>query len=230
MSRFRIVGLFFVIAVSAVSSAFAQSPARGNSPLLSEAMLNRYGLTRAWWSQATLNPKRDKLAYLVVDETHLFLQASSGVITAFNTDTGKYLWTKQVGASDQSIQPATSNDSLLFVVNGTQLYGIDKNTGQTSWKLGMPGMPATSPVADDTFIYVGLIDGSLYAFDLKKIRELYADSKLPQFSEVCVVWRLPDEQDHCRPCRSRNGSCGLCKPQRVAVFGAEERPQSGVSV
>ncbi len=231
MSAFRIVALSLVIAVSAVPAAFAQLPARGNSMLLSETLLNRHGLTRAWWSHATINSKRDKLAYMVVDETHLFLQATSGVISAFDTDTGRYLWTKQVGLTDQAINPATSNDELLFVVNGTQLFGIDKNTGHTEWKLGMPGMPATSPVADDTQIYVGLIDGSLYAFDLKKIRELYSEGKLPQFSEVAVVWRYRTSKTIAVPAvtgkdvvafASRNGSLySVMKKDRKLSFQFE---------
>src|SRR5207302_5072717 len=128
MPLFRTAVLFLLIAVFGAAPAFAQSMARDRSPLLSEAMLNRNGLTRAWWSHATINSKRDKLTYMVVDETHLFLQSSSGVISAFDTATGKYLWTKQVGASDRASFPASTNDDLLFVINGLQLFALNKNS------------------------------------------------------------------------------------------------------
>src|SRR5215471_9584302 len=114
MFQFRVAVLSLLAALSIVATAAAQP---GSSRLLSEAMLNRYGLTRAWWSHATINSRRDKLVYMVVDESHLFLQSSSGIVSGFHTDTGKYLWTKQVGASDRAIFPASSNDELLFVIN-----------------------------------------------------------------------------------------------------------------
>ena len=189
MSVFRITVLSLFTALFNITPAVAQPVARGGSQLLSEGILNRNGLTRAWWSHATINSKRDRLMHLIVDETHLFLQSSSGAISAFDTDTGKYLWTKQIGVSDRAIYPASSNDELLFVINGLQLFAVNKNTGYTVWQLGMPGMAGTSPAADANRVYVGFVDGSLYAFDLKKTRELFAAGKLPQYSDSCVLWR-----------------------------------------
>src|SRR5262245_34049284 len=189
MSALRIVALSLLTCLLSAAPAAAQSALRGGGQLLSEAMLNRYGLTRAWWSHATINSKRDRLAHVVVDETHLFLQSTSGVVSAFDTDTGRYLWTKQIGASDRAIYPATSNDKLLFVINGLQLFAVKKNDGNIAWRLGLPGMAGTSPAADDRRIYVGFMDGSLYAFDLETTQKLFSEGKLPQFSESCVLWR-----------------------------------------
>jgi outer membrane protein assembly factor BamB len=189
MFLFRVAVLSLLTALSVVASAGAQPVARGGGRLLSEAMLNRYGLTRAWWSHATINSQRDKLMFMVVDESHLFLQSSSGIVSAFHTETGKFLWTKQVGATDRAIFPASSNDELLFCINGLELYAINKNTGNTLWFLTLPGMAASSPAADDRRVYVGFMDGSLYAFDLATIQKLYAEGKLPQFSETTVLWR-----------------------------------------
>ena len=134
MSLFRIALLSLLTALSVASSAQAQSVARGGSPLLSERVLNRNGLTRAWWSHATINSKRDRLSNALVDETHLFLQTTRGVVTAFDADTGKLLWSRQVGASDRAIFPASANDELLFVINGLQLFALNKNTGRIAWQ------------------------------------------------------------------------------------------------
>jgi outer membrane protein assembly factor BamB len=189
MPSFRIAVLSAAVLLTAVATLRAQSPARGGQQLPPEQLLNRYGLTRSWWSHATINSKRDKLLYMVVDESQLFLQASSGSITAFDTETGKYLWTKQVGAADRAIFPATTNDTLLFVSNGTRLFAIRKDTGDIKWQLGLPGMPASSAVADEQRVYVGFVDGSLYAFDLAMTQELFTDGKLPQYSDATVLWR-----------------------------------------
>src|SRR5262249_22451535 len=147
-----------------VSPVWAQRGGRGPQ-LIPEQTLNRYGLTRAWWSNGAINTQRDRLAFMVADETHLFLQATSGVVTAFNADTGKFLWSRLFGAADRSIYPVTTNDELLFVLNGVKLFAVKKDTGDIVWQLGMPGMPASSVAADDQRVYVGFSDGSLYAFD-----------------------------------------------------------------
>jgi outer membrane protein assembly factor BamB len=230
MFVFRTVALSVLTLGLAANPAAAQSLARGGQ-LLSEAMLNRYGLTRAWWSHATINSRRDKLAFMMVDETHLFLQSTSGVVSAFNTDTGKYLWTKQIGASDRAIYPASSNDELLFVLNGMQLFAIGKNDGNVRWHLGLPGMPGSTPAADDRRVYVGFLDGSLYAFDLETTQKLFSEGKLPQFSESCVLWRYRTSKQIAVPSipgdnvvafASRNGSLySVTKDQRKLVFQFE---------
>ncbi|MGE5193562.1 MAG: PQQ-binding-like beta-propeller repeat protein [Deltaproteobacteria bacterium] len=231
MFRFRIVVLSLVTVISVGATASAQSMARRGSQLLSEAMLNHYGLTRAWWSHATINSKRDKLMHMVVDETHLFLQSSSGIVSAFHTETGRYLWTKQVGGADQAMYPATSNDELLFVINGMKLFALNKNTGNTVWFLTMPGMAGTSPTADDRRVYVGLMDGSLYAFDLLMIQKLFSEGKLPQFSEATVLWRYRTSKSVSIPAvpadnlvafASRNGSLySVTKEDRKLLFQFE---------
>ncbi len=230
MPAFRIALVAVLAALSCATPAAAQS-ARQGLQLPSEQMLNRLGLTRSWWSHATINSKRDKLLYMVVDETHLFLQSSSGTITAFDTENGRYLWTKLVGAADRAMFPATSNDELLFVVNGLRLFAVKKDTGDVKWQLTMPGMPASSPVADSQLVYVGFVDGSLYAFKLKETQELFTKGMLPQYSESTVDWRYRTSKAITIPAvpgenvvafASRNGSLySVTKEFRKLVFQFE---------
>jgi outer membrane protein assembly factor BamB len=230
MHLFRSALLSVLIGSTAFSPAAAQNSHK-DSRFPSEQLLNRHGLTRSWWSHATINSQRDKLAYMVVDETHLFLQATSGTITAFDTETGKYLWTKQIGAPDRAVFQAVSNDTLLFVINGMRLFAVKKDSGDIKWQLQLPGMPASSPAADEQQVYVGFQDGSLYAFDLKYTQELYSAGKLPQFSESTVVWRYRTSKAITTPAipgdtvvafASRNGSLySVTKDLRNLVFQFE---------
>jgi outer membrane protein assembly factor BamB len=231
MHLLRTALLSVLVGFTAVNPAAAQNAVRKETQFPPEPLLNRHGLTRSWWSHATINTQRDKMAYMVVDETHLFLQATSGTITAFDTETGKYLWTKQIGAPDRAVFQAVSNDSLLFVVNGLRLFAVRKDTGDIKWQLQMPGMPASSPAADEQQVYVGFQDGSLYAFDLKKTQELYSAGKLPQYSESTVLWRYRTSKAITTPAvpgdtvvafASRNGSLySLTRDLRKLVFQFE---------
>lgn len=157
--------------------------------LPTQQQLSRFGLERAWWGQATLNPSRDKVRHLSIDEEIVYVQASSGTTTAFNSETGERLWAVQLGRFDQPSFPAVSNEDLALLVVGSAMYGLEKKTGRTLWTLILPGQPSTGPSVDDNQVYVGTLDGSVYAFSLRKIRRLYQEQRLPQWSHEALVWR-----------------------------------------
>ncbi len=212
----------------AASVAFGQSPAQVGNHLPSQQSLRPFGLTRAWWGQAVMNSHRDKLLHITTDERELYTQSTNGVLTAFDSETGKRLWSTQVGSSDRAMYPVTSNDDMLFVVSGMSLYGISKLDGQIQWDLRMPGQPATSPIADNREMYLGFMDGSMYAFDLKRVGELYAKSMLPRWSHLTVLWRYKTSQTISVPAvpgarlvafASRNGSLySVTKEDRTLKF------------
>ncbi len=173
-----------------------QSPVQAQSVSASVAaefptarLLSRYGLEQAWWGHATLNPKRDKMKFLVVDEENVYAQSTNGVITAFDADSGKRLWSVQLGYRDEPIFPAVSNNQHLLAVNGMTLYCLARFSGEVVWELKLPAMPSASPATDDQSIYIGTLDGSVYAFDLRKIDQLYRKRLLPQWSYESTRWR-----------------------------------------
>ncbi len=170
------------------NAALAQRQATGKL-LPTQVQLSHFGLERAWWGQATLNPSRDKVRHVAIDEDLVYVQASSGVTTAFNSETGERLWATQLGRFDQPSFPAVSNEDLALIVVGSTMYGVDKLSGKTVWTLVLPGQPSTGPSVDDNQVYVGTLDGSVYAFSLKKIRQLYREQRLPQWSHEALVWR-----------------------------------------
>jgi outer membrane protein assembly factor BamB len=136
-----------------------------------------------------LNSHRDQLLHLTLDEFRFYAQASSGIVTAFDAETGKRLWAAQVGGSDRATYPLTFNDELLFVVNGMKLFAVQKIDGNIRWDLTLPAQPTTSPVSDELRVYMGFMDGSCYAFDLEMIDELNATGLLSQWSGNAIAWR-----------------------------------------
>ena len=157
--------------------------------LPTQQQLSLFGLERAWWGQATLNPSRDKVRHVTIDEDIVYVQATSGTMTAFSSETGERLWATQLGRFDQPSFPAVSNEDLALVIVGSTMYGVEKQTGRTIWTLVLPGQPSTGPSIDENQVYVGTLDGSVYAFSLKKIRQLYREQRLPQWSHEALAWR-----------------------------------------
>lgn len=158
--------------------------------LPSTEQLRAYGLELGWCTQVSMNPLRDSVRDIAFDGQVLYVQTNRGVIHAIRTDAaeppaaaqgsaahggggGQTLWMTQVGQPDlPSFRPA-ANSRELFVVNGSQLFVLDKHTGNMLWQAQLPGAPSSPLAANDDFAYVGFIDGQLRAYDLHGPREAW---------------------------------------------------------
>lgn len=166
------------------STATAQS-----NPLPEQKSLNRVGLERVWWGNATLNPARDKVSFVTVDEDAVFVQSNGGVITAFNSETGEKLWSQLIGSGARSDYPVATSENLVIVGSGLQLYALDRYRGGIIWQLNLPTVLSTTPALDRYRIYLPCMDGSVYAYSLRRIRELYEENRLPKWSKLAEEWR-----------------------------------------
>lgn len=169
-----------------VAQAWSQS---GRTTLPTRAQLDPLKLERAWWNQATLDPTRDAVRHLVGDEDVVFLQSNAGMVTAFDAENGRKLWASRLGRNYAPAFPAVTNDELVMIVIGSEVNALNKFTGKVVWQFNLPAAPASSPEADNDHVYIGTRDGSVYAFNLDKIRKYYSEGKLPQWSYQTMAWR-----------------------------------------
>ena len=182
----QVMSVVAIVLASATAPAFAQL--KGDAQLPTHQQLSRLGLERAWWAQAVLNPHRDKIRHVTIDEDMVYVQATSGVTTAFDAESGHQLWAVQLGRFDPPSFPAISNEDLAMIIVGSTMYGLDKRSGKTLWTLILPGQPSTGPAVDDVNVYFGSLDGMVYAYSLRKIKKLYEERRLPQWSHEAQVW------------------------------------------
>lgn len=161
----------------------------------SEAELERVGLTLAWRGQAVIDPNRDRIKFMTADEQNVYMQATSGIVTTFAGETGRRLWSSLIGQPDQAGHPASTNDEQLLLSVGLKVYSLEKMSGEILWEMRIPDHPSTSPEIDDEHIFVGTVDGSVFAYDLRTIQRLYERRMLPQWTERARMWRFktPDE-------------------------------------
>lgn len=228
MSLMRVAVLSWLALLSMGLPASAQPPLRGGSALPDESAFTRKGLTRRWWAHAVMNAQRDKLNSISVDETTLFLQSSSGEMTAFDAQTGQQLWARAIGPRDRAIFPPALNDEMLFVIGGMRLFAVRKTNGDIVWDLPLPSPPSSSPAVDEQRAFIGFLDGSMYAFDLKVAAKLYTEGRLPQYAVETILWRYPTTQPITIPAvvdgqylafASRNGSLySVTASERKLVF------------
>ena len=157
---------FGATCLTALVPAAAQSSASVSAELPTSRTLSRYGLERAWWSQATINPKRDKVKHMVLDEENVYLQGTGGSVTAFDAESGKRLWSVQLGNRDEPIFAGVSNEKHFLAISGMTLYCIERFGGRVLWELALPAMPSVGVSVDDQHIYIGTLDGSIYSYEI----------------------------------------------------------------
>lgn len=186
MLRFR-----SLLAVAALM-ALLQLPANAqlDRPTLpAKEELARLGLVRAWWARAVIDPTRDKVRSITADEQAVFVQSTTGIVSALDGETGRLMWARLIGSPDQVTFPLVTNDEMLFAAAGMDLYGIDKASGEPMWTIRLPHHPSASPYVDEQRAYIGTVDGSVYAYDLARVKELYQRRMLPQYQDLTLFWR-----------------------------------------
>jgi outer membrane protein assembly factor BamB len=167
------------------ASAFGQSY---QPELPSDSMLGRLGLQRAWWGFATIDSIRDRVKFFVNDEQVTVVESYTGSVTVFDNATGRRRWAVQVGAAtDVRYAPGTT-DQVVLIVSGRKLYGLDKQTGNSAWEVSVPVAPSTSATSDDSHAYVGSIDGSVFAYDLKFLSQLTKNVSLSKYMYRSLDW------------------------------------------
>lgn len=178
------IRLLLITCVCGLSSASAFA-----NVLPEAAELARFGLKMAWWGQASIDPGREKVDFVVNDEEMVFVRSTTGIITAFDAETGRKAWATLVGRPDQQSYPPVSNAGQLLVAVGLNLIAVDKQRGDVLWELTLPKPPSAPPAVDDNQVYIGMVDGSVYGFDLKIIQSLNEQRKLPAYSHLAQTWR-----------------------------------------
>ena len=199
VSAFRLTALLAALAAvcvdgsGLVATADAQSfrpRSLSRSPLPRDSQLAPLGLERAWWGQAPVSFGRDEIVEIFSDEDNVYTISRQGLVSGFNAETGQRLFSSLLGSESRRAQSPTTNATTFLIPVGMQLIALDKFSGDELWKLDLEGQPSCGPGTDDDRVYVGTVDGSVYAYNLRRIKELFDDARLPQFSHIAREWRF----------------------------------------
>src|SRR5271156_7180447 len=75
----------------------------------------RHGLTRAWFTQLPMDGSRSDVTYIVQQGDMLFVQTSLSMVHAIDTETGRLVWSQQVGNPALPTQRLGVNDRAVAV-------------------------------------------------------------------------------------------------------------------
>jgi outer membrane protein assembly factor BamB len=134
--------------------------------LPSDQVLARYGLARGWYTNAPVDGVRETVQIVSVVGDQLHLQTNASRIHAVSTESGKVLWTAQVGIPIRGQFGSATNSNSVFVINGSQLFRLDRENGAILWSLRLPSAPNAAPVADEDRVMVNTLDGRIIVYNV----------------------------------------------------------------
>lgn len=129
--------------------------------------LGRLGLERQWFGIVPL-AETERLMKITLGEDMLFAQTSYAMLHAFDAESGRLLWSAQLGERTGFARGATANSYAVYVTNANILHALDKKTGRPVWKFNLGTIPTSTPACDEDRVMVGLTSGRLTTMNLKK--------------------------------------------------------------
>ena len=129
--------------------------------LIGAADATRLGLQRTWFSQAMVDPTRNRVVGAAVEGDTLTVLMDSGVLQAFDAATGVARWTEQLGDSTLlNLGPAISA-GRIGVASGSTLYVLDASNGRELLRKRLNGAPGATPAFTDTWVFTPLVTGMI---------------------------------------------------------------------
>ncbi len=156
------------VALLLLAAYFYTSPvSAAPNELISETTAAQHGLTRPWFAQVELDRSRARLRDLILFDGILYGQTDAGVVHAIDAETGKTLWSKQVGEPNHPSFPPGVNHDLLAVINGSRLYVLNRINGDLLYEKVVDGAPGAGPALSAKRVYVPMTSGMIMAFRLQ---------------------------------------------------------------
>ncbi len=159
-------------------------------------------ITRIRLTMARLNPKSlpadDQLPIIdahVVPEITLYATSQRGLVQALDAETGRTLWSSQIGAPNYSTTVPGANDDFVAVINGSQIYVLKANDGTVIWSRPALGAPGAGPALSDDLLFIPMLNGAIetYFIDTPKrpaavFRSFGRAMTQPVVSATSVAW------------------------------------------
>jgi len=149
---------------------------------------------RLWTAQiAGSSNKRRLAAAPVIGDGRLYVMDTSGVVNAFNADTGAKLWSKSFSVSGSSEKAVfgggVSYDSgKVYITTGLgEVAALNASDGAEQWKAKPAGPLRGSPTVNFNAVYVMTQDNQIIALDVADGKQIWQESASVQQSGVFGV-------------------------------------------
>ena len=94
------------------------------------------------------------------------MQTDAAMVHAIDAETGRTLWSKQVGKPNRPSMPLDANGDFVAVINGSQLYLLNHTNGDVLDEKTVPDAPGGGPALSAKRVYVPGVMGMVTAYRL----------------------------------------------------------------
>jgi hypothetical protein len=122
--------------------------------LIDQTAAARHGLARSWFGFVRVGGGRSPIVDVKFDAGTLFVQTGIGTVHAIDGDTGRTIWSADVGSPSHPSMPLGISESRVAVLNGTMLYVLSRSTGQLEFSKSMRGVPVAGAALTDEAVFV----------------------------------------------------------------------------
>ncbi|MDR2116182.1 MAG: PQQ-binding-like beta-propeller repeat protein [Planctomycetaceae bacterium] len=161
------ITIFFVL--SAIFPLYVSFTAAKETPLLSQELLEPYGLNRLWFNQIGIDANRNKILYAIVEGGTMFIISDDAKLHVIDAETGKSLWLRTLGNRQMTFQEPAVNSRMVAVVNGLELFVFDRRNGKLLLQTSLPGASSTAPEMSENYVYVPMLGGRITVFPLEDV-------------------------------------------------------------
>jgi len=158
MNRVRWLCGWFVVTLAPLTVQAQQ--------FLTETMLEPLGLHQAWTQQTTVDFGRGRVAAIVLQADGLFVQSQTAGLEALDPETGRELWSRQVGMAHLVSTPPTASRDYVAVTNGSQLFVLDRPRGGIIFQRTLASAPGVGASINNERVYVPMLSGALESYKL----------------------------------------------------------------
>lgn len=137
------------------------------STLFTEPDVQRVGLTRRWFTQANADRSRGTVRHVSMHKELLIVQTEQAIVQAIDAETGRSIWTQQIGRPNYPSLAAAANDDVVAVVSGSKLYVVERATGVVLWSRLVGSSPGAGAAITDRHVFVPMINGLVEAYELE---------------------------------------------------------------
>ena len=186
--------------------------AQARGQLITRDEAARWGLVREWFAQIPVDPALSRVNRWKLYFGTLYSVSDSGLVTALDAETGRALWTKQVGRTGFPAFGPGVNAKYIGIVSGAKLYMLENATGRLVWARDLGSAPASGPALSRTHAYVALATGRIEGYPLDE------PEKQPWFYQSSGrTFNQPTTTGSVVSWPTSTGSLYVCKADKPAV-------------
>jgi outer membrane protein assembly factor BamB len=168
MMKYAGIGLTVVLLAGVVTAQDRSRIFTNPAPPPREA-LDRLNLVMDWRVFVPMDGRRDGFLSIQMQGNQILAQTRSGLVTVIKADTGETVWRTLVGVPYRAYKPLGFNRRSVFVLNGTDLFALDRESGRLQWKFNVPEGVSAAPAADEDLLFLGTATNRIYAFQLPRL-------------------------------------------------------------